>query len=51
MMNVLQIPNELYLVECFVQKSGGSMNQATGTCVPENWRRRGRGGAHEVSYG
>ena len=43
MLNILQIPNKLYLVEHFVQTSGDSMNQGIGTSVPENWRRNGMG--------
>ena len=44
MLNISQIPNKLYLAECFVQTSGDSMNQGIGTSVPENWRKRGGGG-------
>ena len=41
MMNILQIPNKLYLMEHFIQTSDDSMNQAIGSSLPENWRRRG----------
>ena len=50
MLNISQILNKLYLAEGFVQTSGDSMNQGIETSVSENWRRRGGGGAHDVSY-
>ena len=31
MLNILQIPNKLYLMEHFIQTSGDSMNQGIGT--------------------
>ena len=49
MLNILQIPNKLYLAEHFVQTSGNSMNQRIGTSIPESWRRR-MGGWGACSY-
>ena len=48
MLNISQIPNKLYLVECFVQTSGDSMNQGIRTSVPKNCRRREWGGGGGV---
>ena len=46
MLNILQIPNKLYLAEHFVQTICDSMNQGIGTYNTENWRRKEGGGGH-----
>ena len=50
MLNISQVPKKLYLVECLFKQVVNSMNQGIGTSIPENWRKRGGGGAHDVSY-